>query len=274
MPLITAQQAIARAIMKHPSLYASDDYELSKFRVLGQIFNVNGSGYQDGDDFLEAFMAGDGDAALPEMPPPHLVNGTPLFNGFTKAKDYGNGFKFADFNSMIDQEVREEDKADYPQVVHWQAIDPIRKQAPYPNFEKDFSTYYTIGEEARAMLDRSWLEAADWFYAKCQDYFQGDCQDYHVAYPRGSEQEDERHRELFRQGFERQRKDGMTEAQFQQAVSEAYGTPYTGDLDAFLRERWTTEKARIQAFLGQVRGDVQAQLAETTAPARTRKPGP
>ncbi len=113
---------------------------------------------------------------------------------------------------------------------------------PYPNFRKEHSLIYRMPLD---VLDKSWIEAGIWFYAKCKEYFENGAEGYHGEYPLTKKDEEV----SWIKAIDGYKKDGMTDAEWFGAVSKAYEIEYRGDLDDFLKRKWEKEVKRIIGFV-------------------------
>jgi hypothetical protein len=166
--LMTLDQAVAKAIQDHPILYASSSYQTSRLLVLGQIFNTNGNGLQWYDDFLRHFKK---EEELPSMPPEYLIDGTPTYDGYTEFEMIST-YKMPVHESLQVRAITEEQKPEYPEIAVWRANQlNDEPRAPYPNFDKDYSTFYCIGEKGRVLFDASWFNGMIEFYEHSRDFF-------------------------------------------------------------------------------------------------------
>lgn len=255
-------------------LYASSSYPSSRLRVLGNFFNTNGNGYQEIDDLVERLSQPPGDA-LPTRPPDYFFDGTVLFTGYARTLSV-DGRVLPEPQSMIVGGVPASLKGQFPEVSFWDSFQPSlapQPLRPYPNFKKAYSTFYTIGAQGRALLDASWMAAGIEFYEACQVYFAAGAPDYSDAYPG---MRPDFTRAAYENAMNNKRRPGMDDQHFHQVISTAYGQAFTGDVDAFLKERWVTEQARITAFIGEILGDLHKELDRrlTSPPPSRRRSGP
>ena len=244
MPLLTAQQYIAKSIDQYPSLFMLSTYDDSKFAVLSHLFEAVGNGVKDFKGFRK-LCAGKGDE--PDMPPAHYYDGTPLFTGFTEVTTFGS-VTIPQYSAKTFYGVPESQKDQYPSVVLWKTPRPSARPAPYPNFKVEYALVYELKNNL-SKLDISWIEAAQWFYKECKNYFHGDCRDYHFAHPKPTDHQNLLAIQDFLKYVENQKKPGLSTQELHQNISEAYRHPYDGDPDHFLATKWLKERKRIMQYI-------------------------
>lgn len=248
MKLLSPTKAVNLWINSYPSRYASDDRELSKLRVYDQIFNVIGNGIRDTDEFKQALR---NRRKGVQTPPAKYTSGEPLFWGYTRAKEYGEGeYKIAvgDIDSSLDGVFTEEEKQHHPEVKVWVQCRIMGGEegfVPYPNFDKKYSTVWQID---RSILTREWIDEIAWFYRKCEQFFDGpDAHRYHRALPIDPKKLERRVEDMER-ALVQYRKGATIEEQWA-SITKAYGVEYRGDILDFMQRRWEEEYVKIREFI-------------------------
>ncbi len=130
--------------------------------------------------------------------------------------------------------------------------EPMTKNNPYPNFQKQYSTIYSISLNE---LPTDWLEGVLWYYRECKTYFENGAEGYSSAYPSKYNRDEELVAHI-----NKMRKEDMSEEDFNAAVSKAYGVEYTGDIPDFQTRRWNKEKTRILDFINETIGVLKEEL--------------
>jgi len=128
-------------------------------------------------------------------------------------------------------------------------IPATRAWVPYPNFKIMHSLVWIpcLAEN----LDKSWVEAAIFFYQECQKFFDGaNVHLYHYACPLDSDSEEWARRIAnIKKSFVKHLGTDNPVTESHSKVVELYGVEYDGDVEAFLRRRWAKELARIRDYL-------------------------
>lgn len=129
---------------------------------------------------------------------------------------------------------------------------PMELKNPYPNFNKNYSTIYSVPLKD---LPTDWLEGVLWYYEECKTYFENGAEGYSYAYPSKQNKDED-----FLKAFERYRKEGQTEEELYAEVSKAYELEYRGDVQDFQQRKWDKEKARILDFIGDTLTYIKGEL--------------
>lgn len=141
--------------------------------------------------------------------------------------------------------------------LQWSVDSAVEISGVYPNFKKEYSLVWTM---PLRFFPTDWLEAAVWFYASCRRYFEQGGDGYHEAYPSSNPNFD---KEMLA-GMEKQRTEGMSDAEFYALVSKQWCAPFEGDIVAFNTKRWRTERNRIVAFIDETLTHLQTEIAQRT----------
>ena len=130
-------------------------------------------------------------------------------------------------------------------------------RAPYPNFKAEYSI---LNQLPMDVLTDEWLKEIQWFYTECRNFFEGpNVGHYSYAYPSSGKTpmntvaEQEKH-------FERFRKEGQTEEEFNAIITKQWECEYTGDTDDFLKRRWAKELAKVKSFITKTLRKVDTEL--------------
>lgn len=253
MKILTPEQAVNRAIIAYPSLYSASNPNDARFKVLDHLLNVIGNGIRDTDDFLHEMAIPEG--FVPPVVPQKYLSGEPIYEGFTRQKEIvpGCGIFIFDSESRVEGTYSESEKADHPEVVYWLQVNRRRTSfTPYPNFRKEYSLAWRIDT---AVLTPEWIRVIIWYYEEVRKFFEtGDVSDYRDA-PTTDPKKMAKLIRDYEVNFVRYIQDGQTVAEYYRAISEAYQYPgeelieYRGDTEAFIRDRWIVELARINRFI-------------------------
>jgi len=250
MKLMTPTQYVNRAITEFPTLYAGKGTtpETATFRCMDQLFNVIGNGIRDDEELFEFLAA---NTKKPYDDYDYRLFTETISFGYSEVNEHGWGV--GDSIVCVDS-----DKHLHPEIKKWLDASPIVKIAPYPNFEKEYSTIYQC--PAFMTLGKDWLDAAIKFYEKCREFFMSnDVNTYQYAFPSATKKEEE----YLLQDFA----DRLSKYKSYDAITHAYGgeVEYQGDNYDFLCKRWENEKQRCIKFIDETIGYlITAWMAETT----------
>lgn len=246
MKLLTPKKCVNLFVNLYPSLYASTSLEMCKLRVYDQIFNVNGNGIRNTNEYIEHMRDRRKNV---HTPPQKYLSGERLYYGYTEVKTYGEGkFKFevGESDSCLDEVFSESEMADHPEVKHWMGFDPFNKFIPYPNFAKDYSIIWRMDTN---ILSQEWIDEIIWFYKKCEEFFNGpDSNDYSYAVTKDPIKLEMR----IRDQDNYLKKYFKTKVSIQESwdqISKDYETEYRGDTLDFIQRRWEAEKNRILQYI-------------------------
>lgn len=247
--VMTAQQAFNVAMNEYPTLFSSDTLDDAKFKYFDHIFNV--LGYRDLNEFIDAHWIGKHNEHLLASFPSKYISSEPLYRAYTKSCKMGT-IDIPEFDSAIDGIYTEAELEELESV----AISiPNKSQfcdddpsfpIPYPNFMKDYSMVWRMD---MTKLDSTWTEAAIWYYEEIRKFFNSDKASY---YDRAVPTNDRDKKDLisdYEKMFLRYKKDGMSQEEFFEVISENYELEYNGDTEAFIHARWNKELERIKLFL-------------------------
>lgn len=246
MNLMTPEQTVNSSINAYPSLYAAGGLEQSKLRIYDHIFNVIGNGIRDTEEYIEYMTIYENTNV--SQPPEKYMNGERLYHGYIDVEIFeakGEKIYFPKGKS-IDGVFSESEKVLHPEVKKWVGFNTVRNFDPYPNFSKEYSTFWQIDT---SILSQEWIGEIIWFYKKCQDFFNGpDAHTYHYAVPK-NEKKLQSTINAFENAFNRYSKDCNTEEEKNEAISNAYNLKYDGDTLDFITRKWETELNRILTFI-------------------------
>lgn len=268
LEIMTAEQGFNHSMNTYPSLYSAPTLEDAKLKYFDHIFNVLGNGYRDIEEFLDAHTIRADNKHLINSFPKKYIGDTPLFYAYTEVSERG-GFKRGIDESLLPGLYTEEELKDLPQVVYEvQANGRLFFEdeyvfSPYPNFKKRYSM---VWEDDIAVLDISWLLAAQDYYQKMQKFFNSEnVHHYSSACPPEGQKLNQMIQDMDK-AFTRYKTEGMSEEDYRAAVSKAYECEYTGDTKLFIQTRWSKELGRIHTFLD----DTLKRLDTLIAPHEVR----
>lgn len=227
----SVEQYVHALVAKHPILFASTEYEISKFHVLDQLLNVNGNGIRNSEELFEELLSVD------------IVDASryftePTTTGYYSVVEYGSGYLHPNLNGdKVNCFVSEKDN--YPEVKKWVDLDlPSKFKMPYPNFNKAYSI--VCRDDGFLSLDKDWLEAAIWFYKKARNIIFLREHEYHYSFPKilASENEKILKSQLVAFG-----------TRTYEEISRDWCHPYDGDIVKFLTTKWEKEKKEIFDFI-------------------------
>ncbi len=269
--IMTATQAFNYAMNKYPSLYSTSNIEDSKYIYYDHIFNTIGNGYRSTEEFIEFHKVTEENQHLLNSFPEKYVSIEPLYYAYTKTKKFAD-FEMGDADSVLpgiytEKEINEMDcvakcfvQANAP-IVEDEDFDYDERLVPYPNFSK---TYSMVWKMDLSKLDDSWKKAALEFYEKAKEFFNGEFSHlYHNAAPKADWKLEETI-ELYNKGFERYKKEGMSEQDWHKVVSKEYGQEYKGNTKEFIIKGWEIEELRIKKFIDETIEKLNNELNLTT----------
>lgn len=247
--IMTANQAFNFAMNAHPSLYSSDTLYEAKIKYFDHIFNTIGNGYRDINEFIYGHTINKKNKHLIDSFPDKYIGKEPLYMVYTKSRKIAD-FDMPVYESALDGLYTELELNDLPiSAVKVQSNMKFPKDSiftPYPNFSKDYSMVWRMD---MSKLDPSWTEAAVWYYENIKPFFYSeDVVHYHEAVPNDLKLKTNLI-SSYEKNFERYRKDGMTDSDFFQAISDAYEQEYTGDTEGFINIRWEKNLENIKNFI-------------------------
>ncbi len=265
--IMTAEQAFNRAMNLHPSLYASNNIEDSKYMYYDHIFNTIGNGYRSTKEFLEEHTITKENESLLDSFPEKYISDKPLYYAYTKTKKFAD-FEMGDASSTLPGIYTEKEIEEMSGVakVFVQANAPIiededypydERLIPYPNFSK---TYSMVWKMDLSKLDDSWKYAAIEFYERAKEFFNGEFSHlYHNAAPKADWKMEEAV-ESYELNFKRYKKDDMTNEDWYKVITKEYGEEYNGDTIDFINKRWSKEEARIKSFIDETLEKLNKEL--------------
>lgn len=218
-------------VAKHPILFASTEYEISKFAVLNQLLNVIGNGIRDEEEFMEEVLSIE------------VVDATRFFNegtttGYYSVNDFGSGYLHPNIDGKrVECFVSEKDQ--YPDVKKWTDWEVMKTfPMPYSNFTKEYSIVWRCGVFSK--LDQDWRDGAIWFYQKAKNIIFFREHEYHGSFPKKTRQENEKIIKSQLVAFG---------TRTYEEISRDWGHPYDGDIVKFLTTKWEKERNSIFSFI-------------------------
>lgn len=243
--ILTPDEFIIRSVNNFPSLFAALSYEEVKFRILDHVLNTIGNGL-----YTKDFMG-------KPVTKKEIADAQKWFQcseaayGYTKTYQLGDDpeFRMPEGDPIV---VPINEMENYPDIVHWVEFNCSYKSSPYPNFSKQYSTVWDERRIKFVDLGVEWMQAADWFYRKCQDYFLDNERvlEYHTAFPKSTEWETKNTIEDCKEIIT-----NTTRYPDNAAITEAYECEFIGDthndedVANFILRRWNTEHKRILDFI-------------------------
>lgn len=227
----SVEQYVHALVAKHPNLFASTEYEISKFHVLDQLLNVNGNGIRNSEELFEELQSVD------------IVDASryftePTTTGYYSVVEYGSGYLHPNLNGdKVNCFVSEKDN--YPEVKKWTDCDlPSKFKMPYPNFRKRYSIVWR--DNGFLSLDKGWLEAAIWFYKKARNIIYLREHEYSYSFPTIIAKEN---KEIIKNQLV------AFGTRTYEEISRDWCHPYDGDIVKFLTTKWQKEKQEIFDFI-------------------------
>lgn len=245
--LMNAEQAVNLLVNLYPSLYYGPNLDRIKMHVFDQIFNVIGNGIRDTEEFLNEFtITKDNKPYLDSMPAKYL-SGEPLFHAYTESETRFADFETPVFGSDIEGLFTQEEINQMPEVKITRAARSKPDFCiPYPNFQEQYSLVWRVDLNE---FDESWFEAATFYYQNAKAFFHSEhVHHYSRAFPIDKVKA-ENLIESYEKNFQRLRTEGMSDAEYYQAITKAYELEYEGNTEDFVRRRWVVELARIELFI-------------------------
>jgi len=249
MKNFTPEQYVLYQLQQYPTLYKGPTLAEVKLRVYDHFFNTIGNGIANLEDLQNQLTYKDDyNEALARK----FITSEQLYYGYPEVEKHVVGS-----DVVIERGVGkwinclESEKEFYPDIKRWTTAS-YHEFVPYPNFKRKYSLLYTI-DYAFITLSKEWLEEAKWFYNQCGWWFAQECNagKYSSAYPRQTDFAMQRDLNEWTQILS-----GETYKLDPVLIEKAYGIPFDGDVDTFLRKRWVEDLKRIAEFLG----DVQTYL--------------
>lgn len=265
-PLLTPEEYVYLMISKYPTLYAKSDFELSKFKVLDNLFNSLNSSTNDIEDFVDTISK---KREVDIEKSKRYLNET-SFVGYSKVNEIDLGsrvLKTPDFSSIVIENIFEEDKKNYPEVIHWIGSNPKldkidimeerkglnieAKFRPYPNFSDKFSILWNNKDEMLNILSEDWIKEIVWFYKSSLEAINQGCFKDYQEFPTGSQKEDQIRIEEMKQ-FVRNKT-------FEQ-ITKDYEIEYNGDMEDFLTKKWLKNKDHYINFINKIIDVFESEL--------------
>lgn len=237
--LLSPDQYITKSTFLYPSLYASQSYEESKFKVLDHSFNTIGNGITI-ETLKSAPLTEEETAECSKW----FTCSSALY-GYFRVEQF-SGFAMPTGESII---VLPSEKHLHPTVVHWTPFECSPKNNPYPNFKKTYSMVWNLNGLDFEQLGPKWIDAAIWYYDRCLEYFNdpGACASYPYAFPNDDECENDRIIKLYASS--------MKNYSTVEEISKEYELEFIGDpndessIRDFVSRRWELERRRIIKFI-------------------------
>lgn len=244
---MTADQSINYFAHKYPELYTGTSFDIIKFKHFNHFFNTTGNGFPDVSSLIEEFTINEKNKNFIDSFPSKYITDQPLFKVFTKLEERSE-FPIPDYNSALPGLYTSEEISLIKDYALSRQVNKSNSHSnPYPNFKKDYSILW----KGMHGLDKSWYEAAFWFYSECKTYFSSEnVYGYHSAAPHES---DLQKWSSLISDYERNFKmhGDASDPDFFSKISQAYQVSFNGDIRQFIKDRWSKELERIQEFLDQ-----------------------
>lgn len=237
--IISPDDYVFAQVKAYPCLFNGPSLHEMRMKVFDQLFNVIGNGIHDGANLQDAFKS-----ALTNMDPEfnhRLLGGERLYTGYAKVITYMYETIQRTIPDTMGPRVTvfEMDKPFHPDMKVWKEEDNEPFSAPYPNFDKEYSLIYKVDLSEHGL---EWIDAAIWFYEECRCFFRGpNVSQYHDAFPCETPEKTLRCIEDYQ--------NALTKYTSYDAITNAYGVEYRGDIEDFILRRWTKTLGEIYVFL-------------------------
>jgi hypothetical protein len=223
--MLTPTQYVHNQVMMYPSLFAAPSYENAAFKVFDHLFNTLGNGINELKEFEVEAQECD----------KRYFTGEPIYYGYVEAEEIGG--KLYPTLGQHAITVLESDLRLHPEIKVWTDIRMTRRNAPYPNFKKEYSMVYS---PCFRSVDYKWLDAAVWFYNECLTFFSGDCSSYPYAFPKSTKHDTDLAILNQLEAFGKRS---------HEEISRDWEFPYNGDIEKFMKGKWQWELERIRGFI-------------------------
>lgn len=226
-------------VIQYPSLYASANFETSKFLVFDQLFNTIGNGVRSWRSFKKEISVRDVNLDRAEI----FTRGEKIFYGYKGITTLAE----VQMSGAFEVTVADCERINYPEITFWMESSfsnvTLADVNPYPCFDENYSLLYNMD---CSKLSEDWIRDIIWFYEECQRFFADDKRwlKYAYAYPNEDSWHDEDLRSIIGKRIEE-----YTEAGTLDKLYMDYGVKYTGDLESFLVQRWNLKRENIEKFL-------------------------
>lgn len=241
--LFMPEEYVLHSLSSHPSLFSDKTFEKVALHVYDQLFNVIGNGLNDKEAVIEelTFVEFDQDQAK------RFITDEALYYGYQEAEEWLGKITMGKGEPIT---VLESDKQNHPEIKHW--VKSSRHEfTPYPNFQERYSMVY---DDFFSELGDEWIKAASWFYDECRKFFDGDHSSYSNAFPKGNNRGSE--------AVIRDYAESLMKYDSHDAITEAYGVEYTGDIEDFITRRWQQQLSSIYAFLDVTQERLEGMLSK------------
>ena len=246
--IMTVDQAFNAAMNECPSLISAQSLELAKLKFYDFVFNTIGNGLCSVDEFERKFKITRKNSHLIGEFPEKYCTPVPLYHAIGSS----NLPRLNHFTLYTYEEAQELIRAGY-------SVYQFNKKAisvvPYPNFEAAYSLVYKVDLKE---YDPSWPAAAIQYYTVMDQWFKSNSvRDYPHATHLKDMQATIRSYEA---AFKHYGNAATTVEERNANISRAYGIPFDGNIEQFIRTRWDSELVRIKEFIAETLGMLQRQL--------------
>jgi hypothetical protein len=219
----TPDDYVLSRVIKYPSLFVSKSFEDAKFKVFDQLLNVLGNGINNDADLIEevTYAPFDKERAL------QLLTEEDVYNGYFNRHDHKAKYVALD-----------SERSNYDPSMYWVKIQSIADKSPYPNFKKKYSTIWQTGFKE---LGPKWIDAAIWFYSKCQELLDDPTLDMYEKFPCNTEKEIAQRIAHWTPALEK--------AVESDNVIAMYGIPYNDNVYEFLCDRWAYTLSNYHEYI-------------------------
>jgi hypothetical protein len=249
-PIFTPTDYVKAAVIKHPSLYASANFETTKFKVFDQLFNTIGNGIKGWHGFVKEIAVRDINLDRAAV----FTRGEKIFYGYVGITKLAEVRSSLAFQSIL----AESEKAEHPEITFWMESShsdmTLADVCPYPCFDEKYSLLYELDI---SRLTPEWIQEIIWFYEECQQFFNDDKRwpKYSNAYPNEEKYYDTHVKDNIDRRINECIKAGTIDVLFSE-----YGVKYTGDLEDFLVRRWNMKHTKIKTFIERTLAKLKAEL--------------
>lgn len=254
--ILDVDSAITVDVWRYPNLFVGESYNDTRMNWANQTFNVIGNNITDYGRIIELYHFS------------HKINfrmehTVPVYNPDVKVfvvyrefgehqypRSYKFGFPKSKINSFfLESELGQFDlsKVYAEQISNSGGIFSDPKRAPYPNFQKEYSLVWKLGNDVYK-LPISWIELAIEFYQNSRSFFTSDeVERYHLA---GITSSADKFKiisgvvsYISSVGL-----DVSNPADYPN-ISKMYGMEFTGDVEDLMLRLWEQQKVRTLGFI-------------------------
>lgn len=258
--IMTADEAFNVYMNKYPLLGISLSEEDAKLRYFDHLFNTTGNGIYNHALFIKEHEINSSNLAFIHSYPEKYIQADSLYYAF-KEIDPVYPWPQGKQDSKVKGFFTLDEISAMPGIAIYEKFEnffnddgSVKEKflfSPYPNFKKENSLIYNLNFSE---LDKSWIEAAIWYYNKAEEFFLGENSHLYIyAFPKSKtsentfklKQEIEDWKEVFKD-FE---KEGLSKEEYHKIISNHFKVSYNGDITDFICQIWDIKKKSIIDFI-------------------------